>query len=252
MANIKERLSAPESGWRRYDDTDNNIIYNGSGWLHSDGSVHYNNSCILTQTPGENYTFYVYTSRIRIISDYHYNMGIFTINIDDNYTCDVDCYQTGEQYQLLMFEKIDLEKNMHKVTVTLKEKVHPGLNDLVLDAIDIDENGCIFNEDLYEYMKSLTKSQSGDITFNKVLKENLPSSVKEKIGIYFTNDNGMYINNNDGVLININHNHNNEDILDLFSEDNDGNLLFNNIQIGTSNNLSNEDKNSIISSIFNQ
>ena len=143
MANIKEQLSAPESGWKRYDNTDNNIVYNGTGWEQPPGDIgiHYNNSCFLTQTPGENYVLYVYTSRIRIISDYHYNMGIFTIDIDGNYTCNVDCYQTGEKYQHLMFEKNDLEKTVHKITVTLQEKVHPGRNMLVLDAIDIDEDG---------------------------------------------------------------------------------------------------------------
>ena len=252
MANIKEQLLVPESGWKRYDDTDGNIVYNGTGWQHSPGAIHYNNDCILTQTPGENYVLYVYTSRIRIISEYHYNMGIFTINIDDNYSCDVDCYQTGEQYQTLMFEKTDLEKNIHKVTVTLKEKVHSGLNDLILDAIDIDNDGFLLNETLYNYIKTLSKSD--EIVFNKVLKRNLPTTVKEKIGIYFTDDKGMYINKNDGTLININHNHINEDVLDLLSEDDNNNLLFNGNEIAleSSDYLTDTDKSNIISSVFDE
>ena len=196
------------------------------------------------------YVFYVYTSRIRIISDYHYNMGIFTIDIDGNYTCDVDCYQTGEKYQYLMFEKIDLEKNIHKVTVTLKEKVHPGGNMLVLDAIDIDEDGFLLNEIQCNYIKTLSNSQLGDITFNRVLKNNLPSSVSEKIGLYFTEDKGLYINNNDGALVNINHNHTNENVLDLISAD-DNNLLFNGNIIDVDDPaLTDEDKSNIIASIF--
>ena len=252
MANIGEQLLVPESGWKRYDDTDGNIVYNGTGWQHSPGAIHYNNDCILTQTPGENYVLYVYTSRIRIISEYHFNMGIFTINIDDNYSCDVDCYQTGEQYQVLMFEKTDLEKNIHKITVTLKEKVHPGLNDLILDAIDIDEDGFLLSDKAYNYIKTL--SQSDEIVFNKVLKRNLPTTVKEKIGIYFTDDKGMYINKNDGTLININHNHINEDVLDLLSEDDNNNLLFdgNEIALESSDYLTDTDKSNIISSVFDE
>ena len=252
MANIGEQLLVPESGWKRYDDTDGNIVYNGTGWQHSPGAIHYNNDCILTQTPGENYVLYVYTSRIRIISEYHYNMGIFTINIDDNYSYDVDCYQTGEQYQTLMFEKTDLEKNIHKVTVTLKEKVHSGLNDLILDAIDIDDDGFLLNETLYNCIKTLSKSD--EIVFNKVLKRNLPTTVKEKIGIYFTDDKGMYINKNDGTLININHNHINEDVLDLLSEDDNNNLLFdgNEIALESSDYLTDTDKSNIISSVFDE
>ena len=176
MANIKEQLLAPESGWRRIDNTDSNIVYNGTGWEQRPSINHYKSTCILTQTPGENYVLYVYTSRIRIISDYHYNMGIFTIDIDGNYTCNVDCYQTGEKYQHLMFEKNDLEKTVHKITVTLQEKVHPGLNMLVLDAIDIDEDGKLLSqEELPCYIKQNNKyysfSKDNYDTTTKMYKE---------------------------------------------------------------------------------
>ena len=176
MANIGEQLSAPESGWKRIDDTDSNIVYNGTGWEQRSEIVHYKNTCILTQTPGENYVLYVYTSRIRIISDYHYNMGIFTIDIDGNYTCNVDCYQTGEKYQHLMFEKNDLEKTVHKITVTLQEKVHPGLNMLVLDAIDIDEDGKLLSQEEYNKMMSYYIKQ-GD-KYYSFSKDNYDTTTK--------------------------------------------------------------------------
>ena len=201
MANIGEQLLVPESGWKRIDDTDSNIVCNGTGWQHSPGAELYNNGCVFTQTPGENYVLYVYTSRIRIISEYHYNMGIFTINIDNNYSCDVDCYQTGEQYQILMFEKTDLEKNIHKITVTLKEKVHPGLNDLILDAIDIDDDGFLLNETAYNYIRNLQPNSNETIVFNKVKKTNLPNTTDNKFAIYFTDNGEMYINDKDGNVV---------------------------------------------------
>lgn len=251
MANIKEQLLAPEEGWQRIDDSNVNISYNGTGWETSSETTHYNNSCHISRgVVGDNYTFYVYTSKIRVISDYLYDMGIFTIIID-NYSYNVDCYQTKEQYQTLMFEKTDLDKTIHKVTVTLQEKVHTGSNLLVLDAIDIDEDGFLLSDKAYNYIKTL--SQSDDIVFNKVLKRNLPTTVKEKIGIYFTDDKGMYINKNDGTLININHNHINEDVLDLLSEDDNNNLLFdgNIIEIENQEKLTDIDKSDIIFEIFN-
>ena len=63
----------------------------------------------------------------------------------------------------------------------------------------------------------------------------------------------MYINKNDGTLININHNHINEDVLDLLSEDDNNNLLFdgNIIEIESQEKLTDIDKSNIIFEIFN-
>lgn len=34
MATVGEQLTAPESGWKRYDDKDSNISYVRSGWFY--------------------------------------------------------------------------------------------------------------------------------------------------------------------------------------------------------------------------
>ena len=131
MANIYDRLLTPEAGWKRINDTDNAITYSIDFAISRDINRHTNGTCHYCSVVGSNYIFYTYSSKIRIISDYHYNMGICTINIDDKKSYIVDCYNPGEHYQVLVFEKNDLYKTVHKITVTLNEKEHSGNNLLV-------------------------------------------------------------------------------------------------------------------------
>ena len=207
-----EQLLEPDPTWQRIDDRDINFYYIGTDWVKFDSELSYNNGNHYYYVTDENkdntyLEFYVYTNKLRIIGTYNtaeYNRSENNEIIIDNihYTfSELGNYNT----KLLVFEKLDLNKKIHHVIIKCNEVT----KQIVFDAIDIDEDGCLLSK---EFINNI--GETGDIVFNRVLKDNLPSSVKEKIGIYFTDDKGIYINNNDGTLININHNHNNEDVLD--------------------------------------
>ena len=200
MAKIYEILPQPEEGWKRFDDTDSNIIYNGT-WNHNKEPAHYNKSTTYTDVIGNYYKFYFYGSKLRLITGYHYNEGICTLNID-GIDYEVNSYQTGAQYCTLTFEKLDLKKGVHIVTGTLNKKNNPGKNYIELDAIDIDEDGYLLTEE--EYNQYIKEQNKNDISINKTLKANLPSSTTKDIEIHFTEDGEMYINKQDGSFIKVN------------------------------------------------
>ena len=245
---IGEQLLKPDTGWKRIDDTESTIIYSGK-WdyaganLTSDAANYYNSSFHLTRNTSARIKFKFYGDRIRLI---------FIRNRDCSNSCYIKIdgteykfsnYYATIQYQRLVFQKDNLLNGFHDIEIRSATS-----NAFGLDAIDLVENGFLLTDDMYNYMNSNLKS--GDITINRILKTNLPKSVEEKIGLYFTEDKGLYINNNDGALVNINHNHTNENVLDLISAD-DNNLLFNGNIIDVDDPaLTDEDKSNIIANIF--
>ncbi|HDK7138319.1 TPA: hypothetical protein PTV74_002188 [Clostridium botulinum] len=150
MATIGEQLLQPESGWKRYDDTDDNISYVGTkqivnGSKYSDGSLMY-------FLPSENCTikFNFIGGKIRLIDTMSNNRSSnMNIKIDDiNYV--FSDYSPSSIDQRLIFEKAGLSFKEHFVEISnnQKETVYG------LDAIDIDENGKLkpYNSNLCKYL----------------------------------------------------------------------------------------------------
>ena len=56
-----KQLLQPETGWKRIDDTDSNIIYNGTGWANrtASGFNIYNNTWHYTFNVGDSYDIYI-------------------------------------------------------------------------------------------------------------------------------------------------------------------------------------------------
>lgn len=106
---------------------------------------------------------------------------------------------------------------------------------------------CYHYINLYTYIPEFK-----EIQINKVIKENINtlSPTSDKFNIYISNNNELYITDNDNSIIKIIHSHMNNNVLDKFSTDNDGNLLYNNKLVKYS--LTEEDKTNIINNIFNQ
>lgn len=202
MANIKEQLLTPEEGWQRIDDSDSNIIYNGTGWVTEqkdafassyNSTRHYNNQ--------GNITFYFYGSKIRILcGSYPTRSTSINIDIDNiNYTFSEN-YKTvtTPSVQEIVYEKVDLNKELHKVMIYLSEN---DTKYYELDAIDIDDDGFLLNETVYNYIRNLQPSSNETIVFNKVKKANLPNTTDNKFAIYFTDNGEIYINDKDGNVV---------------------------------------------------
>lgn len=252
MPELMSQLVNPEEGWKRVSCADSNVIYSGDWRIENYASGlsigHWNNYSKYTHSTDAYLEFYFTGSKFRLITGSSSNKKENNnIDIDDE-KFTFNNYLASGQARTLSFEKLDLKQGIHKVKIY--SKVINGSYNMQIEAFDIGKDDILLSEEQCNYIKSLSKTQLGDITFNRVLKNNLPSSVSEKIGLYFTEDKGLYINNNDGVLVNINHNHTNENVLNLLSA-NDNNLLFNGNIIDVDDPaLTDEDKSNIIENIF--
>ena len=77
MSKEGEQLLSPESGWKRIDNTDSNIVYNGTGWAKStvDSKYeYYNNTASYTTIVGDSVDIYFKSNKIRIMVCMTYNM----------------------------------------------------------------------------------------------------------------------------------------------------------------------------------
>ena len=90
---------------------------------------------------------------------------------------------------------------MHHIKVVLLKGNGSGKDCIELDAIDIDEDGFLLNETVYNYIRNLQPSSNETIVFNKVKKANLPNTTDNKFAIYFTDNGEIYINDKDGNVV---------------------------------------------------
>lgn len=155
-------LKEPEPGWKRFDDTDSNIHYEGE-WITTSRegeNFHY----IDTNKPTEQQINFNFNgSKIRIISGVHHGYNdkiLITIDgIEYNYSLYKVTSTGGTQFSTLTFEKSGLEFKPH--TVTIKSKNNTLWN---LDAIDIDDTGELIPIDVAKKLQvSLYEKESGKI-----------------------------------------------------------------------------------------
>ena len=152
MANIGDILTSPETGWQRIDDTNLNISYDSSWYRYSSPTSEYNATIMLTETVNSSCIFYFYGTQLRIIDTMtkkrDSNVQITIDEVEENYSAYTS--STSGTYQVLVYEKLDLDKGIHKVKI---KKISNDATKVCLDAIDIDEDGymvyCDDNGKLY-------------------------------------------------------------------------------------------------------
>ena len=135
MANIGDQLTAPETGWKRIDDTDEHFEYS-SNFSFDRNSGTYQSSHHFCTSPCS-VVFYFIGPKLRIIGHKYsmYYSNDVRVYIDDKLVGSFSEYSYGELYQILLFSKEDMKNIPHKVKI---ESIVNGLN---LDAIDIDKDG---------------------------------------------------------------------------------------------------------------
>lgn len=134
-ATVGESLIEPEAGWKRYDDSDVNII-SGNGLGSTTFADTYKQTIRAMKGVGQQIKFKFSGTKLRIISREWVNVGstINEITIDGQ----TELFSTRGSNVLvaLVYEKLNLSNQVHTVTITLKQDTN-----FYLDAIDIDENG---------------------------------------------------------------------------------------------------------------
>ncbi|MBG9943314.1 hypothetical protein ABE237_06155 [Brevibacillus formosus] len=139
MATVGDQLTAPEVGWKRYDNTYPSIAYNGTWAKRTGYAGSYELTDTYTSTSGDTATFDFVGTKIRIISFFWNN---FTA--DAKITIDGVAHTFSERSasntpQVIVFEKMGLSKGKHRVEL----KLNSGTDYLGIDAIDIDDTGSI-------------------------------------------------------------------------------------------------------------
>lgn len=156
MAKVGDILLQPETGWKRYDDTDKNIKYIGT-WSNATSAPdrYYNKTTIATSIIGDKCRFRFYGTKLRII-------GLAEPNLSDSVNISIDGttynFSTGFPSvltaQCILFEKTGLALASHEVIITNnKAKAYS------MDAIDIDSTGILMDK-MY-----VLKKVSDSVTF---------------------------------------------------------------------------------------
>jgi len=140
-ATVGVQLTAPEIGWKRYDDSDSRIKYNGDYWKKYAESDEYNSSLTYTSQADINskIIFKFYGNKLRIIMSKYIDYATLAIKIDGNIVSNPNMY--GElTRQVLASDTQNLNVGIHTV------EIYPtttGRWDV--DAIDIDDTGYLVN-----------------------------------------------------------------------------------------------------------
>ncbi|MDQ0657517.1 hypothetical protein [Paenibacillus sp. W2I17] len=156
MAVLGDQLVAPESGWRRYDDTHVGLKYTGTWTTPSpSNTVYYGGSIRVTSRAVDNnyVTFSFFGTKLRIISDFysdrHSDNSITIDGVTEMYSA-FRAVGSPNLQQSIVYEKTGLPLAVHTVTIATG---HNRIN-FTLDAIDIDETG-------YLYGHALTSPETG-------------------------------------------------------------------------------------------
>jgi hypothetical protein len=159
MATVGQQLTSPETGWRRYDDTDSRILYKGN-WTISNMSGRYNNTEHYSNNAGATIALKFYGTKIRLINMFNVDRSkIININIDGNITTfseNNDSFNNSTNYQRLVYEKTGLDLGVHTIILTLTESMY-----LALDSIDIDDTGYLMHPTLNQ-VSNVNGMQIGD------------------------------------------------------------------------------------------
>lgn len=155
------KLTAPETGWQRYNDTTPSITYTGT-WSTGSNTSYYGGTQYGSQASGSAATFKFKGTKLRIISSrYNDNASSIPIVIDGvSYTYDQYENITTIKTQIVLFEKLDLADGVHTVTITNPA----GSKWISLDAVDIDDTGYLIGVVSKPYTAAETGWQRYDDT----------------------------------------------------------------------------------------
>lgn len=162
MATVGQQLTAPETGWKRYDDGDPSVKYFGT-FIRESNVNFYNGFSNYATSVDFKIKFDFIGTKIRIIGVQYPNkfpnVPITIDGITETFS------QVGSlKYQVLQYEKTGLENRRHTVEIAIPSDAgnnvgydpnNMNVRNIQVDAIDIDKNGRIFHPDEVEDIPDL-------------------------------------------------------------------------------------------------
>jgi len=139
----QELPNVEDASWQRIDNINSKIQYNGS-WQSVSYSGFWGGSLSYSTTSGSSISFKFYGTKIRIITQLQQQASTNTkVTIDGAVDYYSEYNSAGGAYQMakyLVYEKSNLELDMHTVVITLTSS-----NYTRFDAIDIDATGSLLD-----------------------------------------------------------------------------------------------------------
>ncbi len=192
MATIGEQLLQPESGWKRYDDRNENISYVGN-WVKGSysstqyylGTDTYIDIGIASSKNSHTISFNFIGSKIRIMGLKNTtgaeNCFINIDNIEYNFSQNTSTLTQG----CLNFELLNLTNKEHYVQM-YSNNSNASKYGIVFDSIDIDENG-----ELKPYDPSISSSKKYANNIIPVMTSDENDEVKISCSAYYIGNNGF-------------------------------------------------------------
>ncbi|NRT90013.1 Ig-like domain-containing protein [Clostridium beijerinckii] len=169
-ATIGQQLTQPESGWKRYDDTDGKIIY-GSDFFNYPLSIFYDGTAKHNINVASSIKFYFYGTELRLYDSIAPNRKQGAkIYIDSNEAENISAYPASSGITTgvapcLIYEKTGLTEKVHCVYIDIPED---NGKYFALDCLDIDDNGYLIDSKhsvtLNESSISLNVGESKQLT----------------------------------------------------------------------------------------
>lgn len=140
---IGSQLAGPETGWRRYDDSDPKIKRSGT-WTNQVDAGNYNGAVQYSSDTNAKIEFTVEkTSRIRlIINSYNNKPNNVPVSVDGVEVGTYSCYSSAAGYMILGFELTGLSLERHVISIKTPVDM-PASQNWTLDAVDVDDTGFI-------------------------------------------------------------------------------------------------------------
>ncbi|WP_315109803.1 Ig-like domain-containing protein [Clostridium intestinale] len=143
-ATVGQQLKSPETGWRRYDDTDSKFKYTGT-WVTGNNSARYNGSNRWAIEKNGRVKFNFYGTKIRIIGNYFTDRTDSYLSIDGNVSKLSTYASPTKEGQYIVYEVLDLPLQAHTVEYYSADSFINGTHVLTWDAIDIDADGYLIS-----------------------------------------------------------------------------------------------------------
>jgi hypothetical protein len=155
MANIGQSLTTAESGYKRYDNTDINLTYNGN-WANYNDPNCYNSTSVYAISLTSEVRFNFTGAKLRLIGSYNassYRNASNDLYIDNNKIALFSQIGSSLVFQTLDIDINNLGNGEHFVRI-VPQGCNTSNSNYYLDAIDIDENGILkpYNEKLKRTM----------------------------------------------------------------------------------------------------
>ena len=147
-ATVGQKLTSPEAGWQRINDTNPNIVYVGHAYKNDYGSNTYDGDMHYSSTGSQYYTFKFKGTKFRLISFANIDRSTTNYVSIDNGTIETfsaysSAFGASGSGNVLLYEKTGLSDSVHTVKVSYPAISTPSAGKYFsgLDAIDIDDTG---------------------------------------------------------------------------------------------------------------